>query len=116
MLATITLNPERTDETLIELFEDRAMQNDGLTKAWGGVNFKTGKPYIVWTPPKGIPRWSVKQERFFKVFLLAAHIHFSLTGEMEYAPEKAYDAFKVVFPPEFYPFGTEQVLPDFATL
>lgn len=109
----MNINPNKDTETLVCLYEDVHALTDGYTRAWGGVSLMTGRPYIAYTPPCTIPRFSVKQERFFKVFLLAAHLHFMLTGEVDYRPKRVYNAYGLVFPREYYPFGCEQVLPDF---
>jgi hypothetical protein len=109
MRAVTNINPERENETLVSVYDKKT---DRLI-CWGGVDMMTGKPYIVFTPPHGIPHYSVKQERLFKVFMLAAHIQFTCAGEVDYSPPKVFDAYKVVFPREHYPFGTEQVLPEF---
>lgn len=108
MIATINKKPM---ETYIELFEDA---DSDIVKAWGGVSLQNGKPYIVFTPPHGIPHYSVKQEAFFKTFLLAAHLHHSYTGESVYEPVSAYKCYDLVFPREYYPFGSEQKLPKFS--
>lgn len=89
------------------------MDDDKRLMFWGGVNLMTGKPYIVFIPPKPFTHYSVKQERFFKVFLLAAHLEFCMGGISEYQPKNPYEAFKIVWPREHYPFGSEQNLPEF---
>ena len=115
MYATCYPHPDRPHETYVEVFDSKEDAKLDKIKCWGGYNTMTATPYVVFCPPQGIPRFSVKQEQFFKTFLLAAHIYFCYTGDTEYNPDKSYDAYKVVFPKEFYPFGTEQVLPKFQT-
>lgn len=116
MFAKMGVNAERESETLVDVYveawdtrEQRVIEGEYRLACWGGSNLMTGEPYIVFTPPGKIPHYSVKQERLYKVFLLAAHIHFCLTGEMEYRPTKVTDAYKVVFPE----FGMDQTLPKF---
>jgi len=107
MRAETNINPQAQDETLVNVYEkDRLI-------CWGGYHMKTQEPYIVFTPPHGIPHYSVKQEQLFKTFLLAAHIQFVTWGEVEYSPDKVFEAYRVVFPREFYPFGEPQNLPEF---
>ena len=108
MIAYTEINDKRPDETLVEVYDS---PDDEHVLFWGGVN-QNGDPYIVYCP-RWAPRFSVKQERFFKVFLLAAHIEFSLGGTTIYEPSNPFDAYKVVFPPEQFPFGAEQKLPKF---
>lgn len=110
--ATCNINTETENETIVNVYDD---EKDDRLICWGGYNMATGKPYIVFTPPHGIPRYSVKQERFFKVFLLAAHIHFAMSGEVVYRPEKPYDCYKTVWPREHYGFNDPQELPEFDT-
>lgn len=112
LYARTHIHPERQNETLVNVYDDA---KDHRLICWGGMNMNTGTPYIVFTPPKGIPRYSVKQERYFKVFLLAAHKHFALNGEVDYNPDEPFECYKIVFPREHYPFGTPQNLPEFAT-
>jgi len=109
MRAESDMNPERDTETLVSVYEKKG----GRLICWGGMNMMTGKPYIVFTPPHGIPFYSPKQEKLFKTFLLAAHIEYTCAGVMDYSPEKVFDAYKIVFPREHYPYGTEQTLPEF---
>ena len=108
MVAYCSLHKSRPNETYIEVFDS---PDDEDVLFWGGVN-QSGDPYIVFCP-KYAPRFSVKQERFFKVFMLAAHIEFSLTGQTIYEPANPFDAYKVVFPRDQFPFGEPQELPKF---
>ena len=113
MRAPVEINPEAEHETLVNVFDPQ--RGDRLI-CWGGYNMRNQKPYIVFTPPKGIPRYSVKQENLFKTFLLASHIDFVTWGEINYQPQKVFDCFRVVFPREFYPYGEPQNLPEFDVL
>ena len=116
MFAKMNVNAEFERETLVEVYtevwnpkERRVIPDEFRLACWGGANLMTGEPYIVFTPPHGIPHYSVKQEKLYKVFMLAAHIHFCLTGEMDYKPAKVTDAYKVIFPE----YGMDQTLPKF---
>ena len=118
MYAKMGINAEYDRETLVDVYveawdsrERKVIPDEYRLACWGGSNLMTGEPYIVFTPPNGIPHYSVKQEKLYKVFLLAAHIHFCLTGELDYRPDKVYDAYKVLFPE----FGMDQTLPKFRT-
>jgi len=75
---------------------------------WGGYDMMNQEPFITYAK-----EYSTKQERLYQIFLLASHIYFCYTGE-NYCPDKVFDAYKVVFPPEFYTFGTKQDVPKFA--
>jgi len=116
MYAKMNINAERDTETLIEVFSEewdaKAQETiKGVYRlaCWGGADLMTGEPYIVFTPPGKLPHYSLKSERLYKVFLLAAHVHFSLTGEMEYRPKKITEAYNVLWPE----YGMEQELPKF---
>jgi hypothetical protein len=119
MYALSRINPEYESETIVEVYaqvwnarEQRVIEDEYRLACWGGSNLMTGKPYIVFTPPEGIPAYSVKQERLYKVFLLAAHVHFLLTGEVDYRPSKVYDAYKIIYPEP----GMPQTLPEFMVM
>lgn len=119
MFAKMKVNPERESETIVDVYsevwdsrEQRNIPGEYRLACWGGSNLMTGEPYIVWTPPSPLPRYSVKAERLYKIFMLAAHIHFCLTGELDYRPKKVYDAYKVLWPE----YGMSQELPKFKEL
>ena len=119
MYALSTVNPEYESETLIEVYsqvwdprERRVIEDEYRLACWGGSNYMTGEPYIVFTPPDGIPSYSVKQENLYKVFLLAANVHFLLTGEIDYRPNKVYDAYDVIYPEP----GMSRALPKFKVM
>lgn len=118
MFATAMVNPEYESETIVRVYspvwdrvEQRALDDQYRLSCWGGTNLMTGEPYIVFTPPDGRRYYSVKQENLYKTFLLAANINFLLTGEIDYRPEKVYDAYSVIYPD----YGMERILPKFKT-
>ena len=119
MYATAMVNPEYESETIVKVYsqvwdarERRVIEDEYRLACWGGSNLMTGKPYIVFLPPDGIPSYSVKQENLYKVFMLAANVHFLLTGEIDYRPSKVYDAYSVIYPEPDMP----RTLPKFKVL
>lgn len=119
MYALMGINPENENETIIDVYteawntrEQVVVQGEYRLACWGGSNLLTAEPYIVFTPPGKVPHYSIKQENLYKVFLLAAHIHFCMTGEIEYCPNNIFDAYKILWPD----YGMQQIIPKFKTL
>lgn len=119
MYATVTINPEYASETAVDVYtqvwdarNQRVIEDEYRLACWGGSNLMTGEPFIVFTPPDGIPKYSVKQEEFYKTFMLAAHVHFMLTGEVRYHPSKPHDSYKVLFPD----YSMSRTLPKFKVM
>lgn len=112
MYALMEPNPANPDQVLVEVYSE--YRNEYVQVCWGGYDTSVMLPFIVYTVPYSNGKdFSEKQKQFFQVFLLAAYLHFVYTGEMEYRPAKPFDAYTIVFPEDFYPFGEKQEVPEF---
>lgn len=115
MYAEMKPNPDHPTEILIEVY-DRKGNHPVRLVCWAGYDPQDAYKYLVFTPQKPFKKYSVKQEKFFKVFTQAAILDAIEHGSTLYDPKNPYDCFKHVYPPSKYGFDDDKPTPVFDTI